>query len=104
MTECCRLWIWARAPGEVHGVEPICKGLPVAPSTYRTHVAWDRSRQAVGCAKRDAKLKIEVRRVFKQNFGVYGARKVAAGEARRLDDARCTVERLMQTVGLHGVA
>ena len=23
----------------VHGVEPICKVLPIAPSTYRTHVA-----------------------------------------------------------------
>ena len=24
---------------EVHGVEPICKVLPIAPSTYHAHVA-----------------------------------------------------------------
>ena len=36
----------------VHGVEPICKVLPIAPSTYRAHVAKrGRSRQAVGPRK-----------------------------------------------------
>ena len=34
---------------EAHGVEPICKVLPIAPSTYHDHVAKRRrSRPAVG--------------------------------------------------------
>ena len=61
----------------VHGVEPICKVLPIAPSTYRAHVAKraDPTRLSAR-ARRDATLKIEVRRVFEENFGVYGVRKV----------------------------
>ena len=62
---------------EVHGVEPICRVLPIAPSTYHLHAA----RQAAPAklpprAKSDAALKIEIRRVFEANFCVYGVRKV----------------------------
>ena len=60
-----------------YGVEPICKVLPIAPSTFHAHVAKrvDAARLSAR-AKRDAALKIEIRRVFEENFGVYGVRKV----------------------------
>lgn len=62
---------------EVYGVEPICKVLPIAPSTYHAHVAQriDAGKRSAQ-ARRDDELKIEIRRVFAENFGVYGARKV----------------------------
>jgi putative transposase len=61
----------------VYGVEPICKVLPIAPSTYYAHVArrvdpGKLSRRA----KRDKALKAQIRRVFEENFRVYGVRKV----------------------------
>ena len=89
----------------VHGVEPICKVLPIAPSTYRAQVAKraDPTRLSAR-ARRDATLQIEVRRAFEENFGVYGARKVWRQLKREgFDVARCTVERLMQAMGLQGV-
>ena len=60
-----------------YGVEPICKVLPIAPSTYHAHVARriDPGKQPAR-ARRDAALRIEVRRVFEANFRVYGVRKV----------------------------
>ena len=49
-------------------------------------------------------MKIEVRRVFEENFRVYGARKVWRQLRREgFDVARCTVERLMASLGLQGV-
>ena len=89
----------------VHGVEPICKVLPIAPSTYRAHVAKRADPVKLSArAKRDAALKIEVRRVFEENFRVYGVRKVWRQLKREgFDVARCTVERLMQSMGLQGV-
>jgi transposase InsO family protein len=89
----------------VHGVEPICKVLPIAPSTYRADVAKraDPARLSAR-ARRDAALKVEVRRVFEENFGVYGVRKVWRQLKREgFNVARCTVERLMQSMGLQGV-
>ena len=81
-----------------HGVEPICKVLPIAPSTYHAHVAKRRDPAKWSArARQDAALKIEVRRVFDQNFSVYGVRKVwrqLKGEG--FDVARCTVSRLMR--------
>jgi len=60
-----------------HGVEPICKVLPIAPSTYHAHVAKRRDPAKLSArARQDAALKIEVRRVFDQNFSVYGVRKI----------------------------
>ena len=89
---------------EAHGVEPICKVLPIAPSTYHAHVAKraDPTRLSAR-AKRDAALKIEVRRVFEENFQVYGVRKVWRQLKRETAVARCTVERLMRNMGLQGV-
>src|SRR5215213_9869529 len=90
---------------EAYGIEPICKVLPIAPSTYHDHVAkrLDPSRLS-DRAKRDEALKIEVRRVFEDNFRVYGARKVWRQLRREgFTIARCTVERLMASLGLQGV-
>ena len=88
-----------------HGVEPICKVLPIAPSTYHDYVAKrvDPSRLSAR-AKRHEALKVEVRRVFEENFRVYGVRKVWRQLQREgVDIARCTVERLMRRMGLQGV-
>src|SRR5665213_1758268 len=90
---------------EAHGVEPICKVLPIAPSSYHDHVAKriDPSRLSAR-ARRDAALKDEVRRVFEANFRVYGVRKVWRQLQREgFDIARCTVARLMKAMGLEGV-
>jgi len=88
-----------------HGVEPICKVLPIAPSTYHAHVAKRRDPAKLSArARQDAALKIEVRRVFDQNFSVYGVRKVWRQLKREgFDVARCTVSRLMRDMGLQGV-
>jgi hypothetical protein len=88
-----------------HGVEPICKVLPIAPSTYHAHVAKRRDQAKLSArARQDAALKIEVRRVFDENFRVYGVRKVWRQLRREgFDVARCTVSRLMRDMGLQGV-
>ncbi|MCK1548140.1 IS3 family transposase [Bradyrhizobium sp. 177] len=88
-----------------HGVEPICKVLPIAPSTYHAHVAKRRDPAKLSArGRQDARLKIEVRRVFDENFRVYGVRKVWRQLKREgFDVARCTVSRLMRDMGLQGV-
>ena len=88
-----------------YGVEPICRVLPIAPSTYHAHAARraDPARLSRR-ARRDDALKPEVQRVFEENFRVYGVRKVWRQLKREGHDvARCTVARLMQTLGLQGV-
>jgi len=89
----------------IHGVEPICKVLPIAPSTYHAHVAKRTDPGKLSDrARRDAALRIEVRRVFEANFRVYGVRKVWRQLKREgFDVARCTVARLMRAMGLAGV-
>ena len=89
---------------DAHGVEPICKVLPIAPSTYFDHVAKRANPEKLSVrAKRDAILQPEIDRVFRENFRVYGARKVWRQMKReRFDVARCTVARLMQVMGLEG--
>ena len=86
------------------GVEPICKVLPIAPSTYHDHVAKRHDPSKLSArAKRDAALKVEVRRVFEENFRVYGVRKVWRQLQREgTGVARCTVTRLMRQMGLEG--
>jgi putative transposase len=88
-----------------HGVEPICKVLPIAPSTYHAHLAKRRDPvKRSARARQDAALKVEVRRVFDQNFSVYGVRKVWRQLKREgFDVARCTVSRLMRDMDLQGV-
>jgi putative transposase len=90
---------------QAHGVEPICRVLPIALSTYHAHVAKrvDPSRLSAR-DRRDAALKEEVRRVFEANFRVYGVRKVWRQLQREgFDVARCTVARLMRAMGLEGI-
>lgn len=89
----------------VFGVEPICRLLPIAPSTYYENVAkrLDINRLSVR-TRNDISLKIEIRRVFEQNFCVYGVRKVWRQLKREgFDVARCTVARLMRSMGLQGI-
>lgn len=55
-------------------------------------------------ASNDIAMKVEIRRVFNENFQVYGVRKVwrpLIGEG--YDIARCTVARLMRAMGLQGI-
>ena len=88
-----------------YGVEPICRMLPIAPSTYRAHVARraDPTRLPAR-AQRDIVLTADIQRVFDANFGVYGVRKVWRQLGREGKDvARCTVARLMRQMGLQGV-
>jgi transposase InsO family protein len=88
-----------------YGVEPICKVLPVAPSTYHAHAARRRDPGKLSRrARRDLALKPEIARVFAENFEVYGVRKVWRQLGREgISVARCTVERLMRSMGLQGV-
>ena len=89
----------------VYGVEPICKVLPIAPSTYYRHAA----RQANPALrstrpKQDEALSQQIRRVWDESFQNYGVRKVWIQLQREgLAVARCTVERLMRSLGLKGV-
>lgn len=88
-----------------HGVEPICRVLPIAPTTFYDNMAKraDPSRLS-DRAKRDEQLKPEIERVFEQNLKVYGVRKVWHQMHREgFDIARCTVARLMKDIGIEGV-
>jgi putative transposase len=89
----------------IHGVEPICRVLPIAPSTYHAHAARRADPTKLPArARRDATLKIEIGRVYEENFRVYGVRKVWRQLLREgIAVARCTVARLMRTMGLQGV-
>jgi putative transposase len=88
-----------------YGVEPICKVLPIAPSTYHKHLTQRQDSKLLSVrAQRDQMLKPEIARVFAENFAVYGVRKVWRQMQREgYDIARCTVERLMRNMGLAGV-
>jgi transposase InsO family protein len=89
----------------IHGVEPICRVLPIAPSTYHAHAARCADPGKLSArAQRDATLRIKIRRVYEENFRVYGVRKVWRQLLREgIAVARCTVARLMRRMGLQGV-
>jgi len=87
------------------GVESMCAvlsehGARIAPSTY-----YDaRARIASARDRRDEQLKEQIAQVHRDNYGVYGARKVWLELNRQgIPVARCTVERLMGQLGLCGV-
>jgi putative transposase len=88
----------------VHGVEPICRLLPIAPSTYYAHAARRADPAKLPArAQSDAVLMIEIRRVFEENFRVYCVRKIWRQLGREgIRVARCTVVRLMRAMGLQG--
>ena len=82
------------------GVEPICRALQFAPSTYYDAIARPPSARSV----RDGVLKPEIVRVHQSNFdGVYGAKKIWKQLQREgISVANCTVRRLMREEGLSG--
>lgn len=89
----------------VHGVEPICRVLQIAPSAYRRHAARMRDQSLCSTrAQRDEQLVPNIERVWNDNLQVYGADKVWMQMNREgVAVARCTVERLMRRLGLQGV-
>jgi transposase InsO family protein len=88
-----------------YGVEPICRVLPIAPSTYylcKAREADPGKRPAR--ARRDEQLRREVQRVWLENREVYGVRKIWRQLNREgIRVARCTVARLMGELGIGGV-
>jgi putative transposase len=82
------------------GVEPICRVLQVAPSSYYARMGRPPSARQ----RREDRLKIDIRRIWEEHRRVYGADKVWAQLRREgTPIARCTVERLMRALGLRGV-
>jgi putative transposase len=89
-----------RAHREHWGVEPICKALQVAPSTYYAVV----SRRPSARQLSDERLKLEIARVHRANFGVYGIEKVWRQLKREGHKVgRDRVARLMDDLELSGV-
>ncbi len=88
-----------------YGIEPICKQLPIAVSTYYAH----KDREAdpdkeSNRSIRDRHLKPEIQRVWDENMQVYGVKKVWRQLKREgFVIARCTVERLMKDLDIQGV-
>lgn len=87
------------------GVEPICRALEdtpaqIAPSTYYAAKTREPSARSV----RDAELTEKITTIHKENYDVYGARKMTASLKRQGDQvAECTVRRLMKAEGLSGL-
>ncbi|HEX4174146.1 MAG TPA: IS3 family transposase [Acetobacteraceae bacterium] len=87
-----------------YGVEPICRVLPIAPSTYHAHAAKcaDPAKRSER-ERRDTALQADIKRVWDANFQVYGVRKVWRQLRREAIAApRCQVARLMKRMGLAG--
>jgi len=89
---------------EDYGVEPICKILQIAPSTWYDHQAKRRNLSLRSDRDlMDEALQPEIKRVFETNHQLYGVRKVWHALRREgFDVARCTVARLMRDMGLRG--
>ena len=87
------------------GVEPVCRVLPIAQSTFYAYVAIAGNPDlASDRAKRDVDLSREIKRVWEQNNKVYGTRKVWHQLQReKFTIARCTVARLMKHLAIQGV-
>lgn len=89
----------------LYGVEPICRQLPIAPSSYYTRQAIDHNPDLASArAKKDMLDCQNIKRVYEENRNTYGASKVwhtLRQEGQKI--ARCTVERLMKAMSLQGV-
>jgi len=88
----------------VYGVESICRVLPIAPSTFYHRLACraDPSK-ASARQQRDTELQPEIKRVWDENYQVYGVRKAWHQLKREgFTLARCTVERLMKQLSIRG--
>ena len=91
---------------EKHGVGPICETLPIAPSVYYQQKARQEHPELRPLRlQRDDELRPHILRVWEESFGgVYGARKIWKQLNREgIYVARCTVERLMRSLGIKGV-
>jgi len=83
-------------------IEPICHEQKIAPSSWHEHTARlaDPDRRPAR-ARRDDELKEHIGRVHQDSFGLYGSRKIWHQMRReRIGVAKCTIERLMRTMGL----
>jgi putative transposase len=90
---------------ESYGIEPMCRVLRIAPSTWREHAHRKANPDLRSLrAKEDERLSKEIVRVHKKNFGVYGAKKVWLQLNREgFNIGRDRVARLMGLLGLEGV-
>ena len=88
----------------VHGVESICRVLPIAPSTYYACLAVRADpTKASARQQQDAALRPKIQKVWDDNWKVYGVRKAWRQLCRESEAvARCTVARLMAGMGLRG--
>jgi len=87
------------------GIEPMCRELAIAPSSYHEHVVRvaDPGKRSAR-ARRDDEIREQIRRVHAASFGLYGTRKVWHQLRREgIKVAKCTVERLMHAMELAGV-
>jgi putative transposase len=87
------------------GIEPICRELAIAPSSYHEHAVrlTDPGRRPAR-ARRDDAIRQEIARVNEASFGLYGTRKVWHQLRREgIEVAKCTVERLMRAMELAGI-
>jgi len=81
------------------GVEPICRTLGIAPSTYYARKTRPPSTRTM----EDARLLARIETVHEQNYGAYGSRRVWKALRRQGVPAPCCrVERLMRQHGLCG--
>tara|TARA_B100002049_G_C16049238_1_gene362705 strand:- start:156 stop:1058 length:903 start_codon:yes stop_codon:yes gene_type:complete len=89
----------------LYGVEPICRVLPIAPSTYhQAKLRQGQPERQPARQQRDAEVRQAIQQTWDANKCVYGARKVWRQLQRdQWQVARCTVERLMRDMGLRGV-
>jgi hypothetical protein len=88
------------------GIEPICRELAVAPSSWHEHAARlaDASKRSAR-AQRDDVLRAQIERAYAASFGLYGTRKIWHQLRREgTKVAKCTVERLMRAMGLAGMS
>ena len=82
-----------------YGVEPICRILAIAPSSYYAAKTRPPSARAV----RDAELSADISRIHAEHFSVYGVRKAWRVLRREgIDVGRDQVGRLMGALGLAG--
>ncbi len=88
-----------------YGVEPVCRQVQIAPSSYYEHKRRERDPDRLpDRIKRDMKLELEIQRIWEDNFRVYGVRKVWRQLIREgMRAARCTIERLMKKLGIQGI-
>jgi putative transposase len=90
---------------ESFGIEPMCRVLRIAPSTWHAYARRKADPDLRSTrAKEDERLSKEIVRVHAKNFGVYGARKVWLQLNREgFKVGRDRVVRLMARLGLEGV-